>query len=80
LGGLSPSVLIKNHLPSNLMNQQTAKFFELFVGPYKIHKRIGHNVYEISDLKGTNIKGPYYVNKIKKYHYREPNEFSNLFL
>ncbi|KAL1448279.1 hypothetical protein WDU94_003573 [Cyamophila willieti] len=43
-------VLIRNHVLSNAVNKITASLSERWIGPYKILKRLGQNVYQCQNI------------------------------
>lgn len=64
---LGDLVLVKNHPVSNQIYGETAKLFEIYQGPFKISRKLGHSTYHISNDEGGHEYGPYHVTSLKKY-------------
>lgn len=64
---LGDLVLVKNHPISCAAYGETAKLFELFEGPFKIVKQLGHSTYNVADLEEGIEYGPYHVSALKRY-------------
>ncbi|KAF4514061.1 UNVERIFIED_CONTAM: hypothetical protein B566_EDAN018824 [Ephemera danica] len=65
-------VLKKSHKLSSKIDKQMSKFFQLFEGPYRIHKILGPNAYLLSDCKTDEIKGSQNINNLKPYIHNKP--------
>lgn len=60
-------VLIKNHPVSNQIYGETAKLFQIYQGPFKVCRRIGHSTYNVTNLENEKEYGPYHVTALRKY-------------
>lgn len=62
-------VLIKTHPISDALNRVTAKFCELFEGPYVVKGIKGNATYEMAEVdKPGSIRGIFNVRQLKPYH------------
>lgn len=60
-------VLIKNHKLSSSVNKEMSKLFHLYIGPYKINKKLNDNTYQIIDEDGKDL-GKHNIYNLKKYN------------
>lgn len=59
-------VLKKNYVQSNAANYFAAKLAPIYVGPFKIAKKISDLVYTLEDAQGV-IVGNWHTSDLKKY-------------
>lgn len=55
----------RNFVLSDATKHFAAKLADKFIGPFMIHKRVAHDVYELADLKGKVLKGAWPVRHLK---------------
>ena len=60
-------VLVKAQNVPDSFNNQIAKFFYVYEGPYKIKEKIGLDTYLISDIESDRIRGKFHINNLKPY-------------
>lgn len=70
-------VLVKSHSLSNQLQGETAKLFELYEGPHKIHEILGKATYNLCDINNRNILGPYHITSLKKYYPKKQTTLPN---
>ncbi|GBG76138.1 hypothetical protein CBR_g21886 [Chara braunii] len=63
-------VLVRNSALESTWSGQ----LERFKGPYKIAKRVGLNTFELEDLDGTRIKGPFPGQRLVRFLSTDPVE------
>ncbi|GBG69737.1 hypothetical protein CBR_g4568 [Chara braunii] len=64
-------VLVRN---SALDSTWSGQLGERFKGPYRIAKRVGLNTFELEDLDGTSIRGPFPGQRLVRFLSRDPVE------
>lgn len=65
---LDELVLVKTNKLSNKFKKVTSKFLSIYVGPYKISRKINDVIYEVSEVKSGKVRGKFHVSNIKKYY------------
>ena len=54
---------------SDAIQKKIDKFYELYSGPYRIHRILGDATYELVDCEDENkVQGKFNIRQIKKYH------------
>lgn len=62
-------VLVRVPHQSVALDKQIYKFFHLYEGPFRIHKRIGENAFLLTEIDRPDvIHGTYNHCSLKKYH------------
>ena len=62
-------VLIRTNPLSDALNKITAKFCELYDGPYVVTNSKGEATYEVADVdKPGTVRGIFNVRQLKPYH------------
>ena len=62
-------ILIKTNPISDVLNKVTAKFCELYEGPYKVTSIKREATYEVSEInKPEAVRGVFNVRQLKSYH------------
>ncbi|GBG78880.1 hypothetical protein CBR_g28595 [Chara braunii] len=64
-------VLVRNSALESTWSGQLGKRFK---GPYRIAKRVGLNTFELEDLDGTSIRGPFPGQRLARFFSRDPVE------
>ncbi|GBG63993.1 hypothetical protein CBR_g40238 [Chara braunii] len=64
-------VLVRNLALESTWSGQLGKRFK---GPYRIAKRVGLNTFELEDLDGTSIRGPFTGQRLVRFFSRDPVE------
>uniref|UniRef100_A0A1B6G9I6 RNA-directed DNA polymerase n=1 Tax=Cuerna arida TaxID=1464854 RepID=A0A1B6G9I6_9HEMI len=67
-------VLVKSHPLSHALLGETSKLFEVYEGPFKIHRILGASTYIVSPPDKQQELGPYHVSALKKYINPIPEE------
>ena len=63
---LNENVLVKTQPMSDAIRGIISKFLDLFQGPYRISKVLGHSAYELRDEQGK-IRGEFNKKQLKRY-------------
>uniref|UniRef100_A0A1B6H1P7 RNA-directed DNA polymerase n=1 Tax=Cuerna arida TaxID=1464854 RepID=A0A1B6H1P7_9HEMI len=74
---LNDLVLVKSHPLSHAILGETSKLFEVYEGPFKIHRILGTSTYIVSPLDRQQELGPYHISTLK--HYLTPITEENSF-
>ncbi|GBG60385.1 hypothetical protein CBR_g4343 [Chara braunii] len=64
-------VLLRNSALESTWSGQLGKRFK---GPYRVAKRLGLNTFELEDLDGTGLKGPFPRQRLVRFLSRDPVE------
>ncbi|GBG86630.1 hypothetical protein CBR_g41693 [Chara braunii] len=64
-------VLLRNSTLESTWSRQLGRRFK---GPYRVAKRVGLNTFELEDLDGTGLKGPFPGQRLVRFLSRDPVE------
>jgi hypothetical protein len=64
---VNDKVLLKSHPLSRAAYGETAKFFEVYDGPFIIKEKLGDSTFHLTNLDGEEIYGPYHISALKLY-------------
>ncbi|GBG80626.1 hypothetical protein CBR_g31086 [Chara braunii] len=65
------TVLLRNSALESTWSGQLGRRFK---GPYRVAKRVGLNTFELEDLDGTGLKGPFSGQRLVRFLSRDPVE------